>query len=60
MHIIQQMPGTIAITELLEAMTEARNVWSVEHFILDNLQFLTDVNERYVNYLKIKQNSNGT
>ena len=46
MHVIQQMPGAINITDLIEAMMEARNSWSVEHFIIDNLQFLNDVDER--------------
>ena len=41
-NVINKLPGVVDAHELFIYMSQARKEFGVQHFILDNLQFLTD------------------
>ena len=42
LNVINKLPGMIDAHELYTYMNQARKEFGVQHFVLDNLQFLTD------------------
>ena len=42
LNVINKLPGMIDAHELYTYMNQARKDFGVQHFVLDNLQFLTD------------------
>ena len=42
LNVINKLPGMIDTHELYTYMNQARKDFGVQHFVLDNLQFLTD------------------